>query len=478
MTEQKHLEYHLQLKRLALDQVQDAIYLIDAKQHFVYVNEAACRALGYSREEFLGITPCDIDTGYTRQSFRAVQQRMLTESRFIVERLHRRRNGNVFPVEVQMSAFECQGQIFAMALARDISERKLAEESIASRERELRTLAMSLPDNIVRYDRNGSVIYVKCKEMEEAVAVNTVGTCAHQLKRDVRSEAYIQAVESVLSSGQDCEIEMELSGQNKGLREAHQVCFVAERGENDEVVGVLAIGRDITGIKQTERELEESRSQLRGLIAHREEVLEMERKRIAREVHDELGQILTGLQMNVSRLIRKYANDSPALRKHAQETMVLTEKALGVARNVASALRPAVLDMGIAVALEWLAGRFGANTGIRCHVHIVDSGIQVDENQAIALYRITQESLTNVARHAKANRVDISLSKSATDYVLKIRDNGEGFDSEVRKAGSFGLVGIRERAFILGGTVDINSGPDRGTEITVHIPTHGIRENL
>jgi len=204
----------------------------------------------------------------------------------------------------------------------------------------------------------------------------------------------------------------------------------------------------------------------------------MERKRIAREVHDELGQILTGLQMNVSRLIHRYAGNSPALREHVQETMMLTEKALGVARNVASALRPAVLDMGIAVALEWLAGRFGANTGIKCHVHIADDDIQADENQAIALYRITQESLTNVARHAKANRVDISLSKNATDYVLKIRDNGEGFDIEVRKAGSFGLVGIRERAFILGGTVDIDSGLDRGTEITVHMPTHRIREDL
>jgi PAS domain S-box-containing protein len=356
----KHLEYQLRLREFALHQVQDAVYLIDAEQHFAFVNEAACRVLGYSREELLGITPCDIDTGYTHELFQAVQQEMLTESRFILERLHRRRNGSVFPVEAQMSAFEYQGQTVVMVLARDISERKQAEHSTATRE----------------------------------------------------------------------------------------------------------------------LELEKSRSQLRGLIARREEVLEIERKRIAREVHDELGQILTGLHMNVSRLARKYANNSPGLREHVQETMTLAEKALGVARNVASALRPAVLDMGIAVALEWLAGRFGSNTGIRCHIHIADDDIQVDENQAIALYRITQESLTNVARHAKADRVDISLGKNATDYVLKIRDNGEGFDGAVRKVGSFGLVGIRERAFILGGTVDIDSGLDRGTEIRVHIPSHGIKENL
>jgi signal transduction histidine kinase len=227
---------------------------------------------------------------------------------------------------------------------------------------------------------------------------------------------------------------------------------------------------EIEDRKQAEQNLEESRAQLRGMAARREEAREEERKYVAREVHDELGQILTGLQLNVSVITRKFAADSPPLREHLLETMMLTNSALDATRNIASALRPAALDMGIVSALEWLAGRFGSSTGIQCEVHIEETEIQLDENHAVALFRIVQESLTNVARHAKADQIDITLYREGDVYVLKIRDNGIGFDSSVKKENSFGLVGIRERALMLAGTVFINSLSGYGTEIVVRIP--------
>jgi signal transduction histidine kinase len=156
--------------------------------------------------------------------------------------------------------------------------------------------------------------------------------------------------------------------------------------------------------------------------------------------------------------------------------MRLTDRALEVARNVASTLRPSALEMGIVSALEWLASRFGSNTGIRCEVHIEDDDIQLDEAPAIALFRIVQESLTNVARHAKANRVDVTLRREAGGYVMKVKDNGQGFDASLKKTDSFGLVGIRERALMLGGRVDIDSHPGKGTEIVVRIPVQTIME--
>jgi PAS domain S-box-containing protein len=355
----------------------------------------------------------------------------------------------------------------------EIQERKHVEENLIAREREFRTLAENMPDNICRYDHECRLIYMN------PVMASTLSLVAREGIGKTQTEAvppgfpdiseYQAQIAKVIASSQPCEIEMTLPDTGHGVR-FHHVRFVAERGTQGEVVGVLAIGRDITEIKQAERDLEESRVQLRGLTARREEAREEERKHIAREVHDELGQILTGLQLNISVLAYKFAADLPPLREHLQETKVLTDNALSVARNVATALRPAALDMGIASALEWLAERFSANSGIQCQMHIEDSELQLEESHAIALFRIVQESLTNVARYAKASRVDITLNKDEDEYVLQVRDNGKGFDASVKKSDSFGLVGIRERALMLGGECSINSSPGKGTEVLVRIP--------
>jgi signal transduction histidine kinase len=260
-----------------------------------------------------------------------------------------------------------------------------------------------------------------------------------------------------------------------GLRFYHST-LVPLRDETGRIYRILGVARDVTELKRTAHDLQESRTQLRGLTAKREAAREEERKRIAREVHDELGQILTGLKLNVSILNHKLGAGQALSKEKLQETMMLTDRALEVARNVASALRPSALEMGIVSALEWLADRFGANTGICCEVHIDDDDMQLDEARAIALFRIVQESLTNVSRHAKAGRVDVSLNRELDDYVLKVRDNGGGFDASVKKTDSFGLVGIRERALMLGGTVNIDSHPGKGTEIAVRIPAQSIAE--
>jgi PAS domain S-box-containing protein len=237
-----------------------------------------------------------------------------------------------------------------------------------------------------------------------------------------------------------------------------------------ELTHFIGVARDITLRREIEQDLQESRTQLRGLLSSREAAREEERKYIAREIHDELGQVLTGLQLKVSVLNHRYSKDFPLLREPFQETLILADKALGVARNVASALRPAVLDMGIVSALEWLSGRFAQDTGIQCEMCIANHEIQLEENQAIALFRIVQESLTNVARHAKADKVVITLGRDADNYILKIRDDGVGFDTSEIKTSSFGLVGIRERAMLLGGTFFICSQPGSGTEIVMNIP--------
>jgi signal transduction histidine kinase len=223
-------------------------------------------------------------------------------------------------------------------------------------------------------------------------------------------------------------------------------------------------------LSDANRALEESRAQLRRLASRYQESGEEERKYLARELHEELAQILAGLQLNLSALSLRHATDSPQLREQLQKNMELTDQAIIVTRNISTVLRPVALDMGIAASLEWLANRFGTQSGIQCEVNIDESAMKLGENYAIAMFRIVQESLTNVAKHAKADHVDITLERSTNNYILKIRDNGIGFDISTKKTASLGLVGIQERALALGGVVSINSRPGRGTEILVRLP--------
>lgn len=231
---------------------------------------------------------------------------------------------------------------------------------------------------------------------------------------------------------------------------------------------------DISERKQAEQALEESRIQLRGLITQCECAREEERRLIARDVHDELGQILTGLKMQIAVIALLFAADSEPLREHVKEAMTLMENAIGAVRQISTALRPVAMDMGVVAALEWQAGRFKTFTSIPCKLHFSEIGAELDENIAIAIFRIVQESLTNITRHAGASNVEISLQRETDSYVLKVCDDGNGFDMGLKKSNSFGLVGIRERALMLGGELLIISSPERGTEIVVRIPVEKI----
>jgi PAS domain S-box-containing protein len=366
-------------------------------------------------------------------------------------------------------------------------ERRQMEEALLTSEQEFRSLAENLPDCIMRYDINCRCTYVnptyeRETEMPAAAATNVTPNVTPDApwRGNIPVEEYMARLRQVIETGEPTDMVLSWTRLADGAVANHALRIVAERGPDGRVKGCLAIGRNITPLLEAERRLEDSRAQLRGLAAKNEAVREEERKYIAREVHDELGQILTGLQMDVSMLSYRFGPAVPALREHLLGTLELVNKSLAVVRNVASSLRPAALDMGIVSAIEWLAERFGKNTKINCEMHVRDEDhdIYLDENASIALFRITQESLTNVARHANASKVDITISQEGDDYLLEVRDNGNGFDFESIKKDTFGFIGIRERVFLLGGELSISSEPGSGTAIKVRIPAHNISENI
>ncbi|MDH4286551.1 MAG: MASE1 domain-containing protein, partial [Gallionella sp.] len=244
----------------------------------------------------------------------------------------------------------------------------------------------------------------------------------------------------------------------------------------DEAVVFDGILFNITDSKRVEIELKESRRSLRKLAVAEAKAREEERKHIAREVHDELGQILTALRINVSLLRIQFGEANPPLLEKVQFINGLVDRALQGVRNVSTDLRPAALDMGIVSAIKWLGKEFTEHTAIPCVIEIengenVGEDIDLDEVRAVVIFRIVQESLTNVARHAVADSVKISVARNGNLLAVTVHDNGKGFDPQEPAAkNSFGLLGMRERTLALGGNIDFCSARGSGTVISVNIP--------
>ncbi|MEW6693320.1 MAG: PAS domain S-box protein [Pseudomonadota bacterium] len=593
-------EERLILKSHALDQVREAAYLLNEQGRFHYVNAEACRALGFSRSELLKMAVSDIDPPWTAEKLASMWPRLQSEGGSTFESSHRRKDGSSFPVEIAATFFDFGGQAYVLALARDITERKTLEIALIAREREFRTLAENLPDNVIRYDLQCRKVYVNpaMSRMTNRPAEDLIGETPFESTKyvDESMTRYHAALEATLTTGIPQEIEFEVRDDPEGnvvhnirflaerdergtiigalaigrditeqkrmeaalasrerefrtlaenlpdnvirynlegratyvnpnlLRitgtpaeailgktpvefsdtpqsrryqgtlervmhsgvpehmeihvllpsgefRTHQVHFVAERRGNGAIRGAIAIGRDITPLKEAKKRLAASHQQLRALIAQHEAAREEERKRIAREIHDELGQTLTALKLGISTLKLRYNTNLPGLEERIQDLKGLADRSIQVVRDVATSLRPSALDMGIGPALEWLAGEFHRHTGIPCVLDLrPPERRSPDDACALVLFRLAQEALTNTARYAEASKVWITLIHQDGHCLLKLRDDGKGFIPGAVGRKSFGLLGMRERVESLGGQLSIDSTPGRGVRIKAIIP--------
>ena len=222
---------------------------------------------------------------------------------------------------------------------------------------------------------------------------------------------------------------------------------------------------------RAEAQAEESRQRLRDLAIQNERAREEERKHVAHELHDELGQLLTALKMALQLMEMRFCPHDPALSEVVSQARGLLDRAIHGTRDVVSRLRPAALDLGLVPCLEWLCQEFSRQTGVPCRFDAANECVHLDEACSIVVFRIAQESLTNITRYAQASRVDISIGQSGGETRLEIRDNGKGFDvAATRQKKTFGLLGMRERAKALGGRVEIESAAGSGATIRLMIP--------
>ncbi len=263
------------------------------------------------------------------------------------------------------------------------------------------------------------------------------------------------AIETLKSGATDYVLKTRLSrlipAVNRALREAQ------ERAEH----------------RQAEEELRESHKQLRALSVYLQSVREEERTRIAREVHDELGQALTSCKLDLSWIANRLPRDQRPLIDKTKALTAHIDSTIQTVRRISTELRPGVLDhLGLAAALEWQANDFQNRTGIKCDVRSNLREVMLDQNLSTTLFRIFQETLTNIIRHAGATQVSVSLQRTDHRITLDVRDNGRGISrSEIANTKSMGLLGMKERAALLGGTFKIGRLPrGQGTRVCVSIP--------
>ncbi len=366
--------------------------------------------------------------------------------------------------------------VSVLVIGHDISGIKRMEAMLRKSELEFRTLAENSPEMIVRYDRECRRVYINpAYERETCIPLEKAWhkTPTEVWKPMMDAEDYMRCLQRVMASGRPERILLEWLDAEARLV-SHDMHAVAEYDEDGQATGVLVIGHNVTDLKNTERRLEESRAQLRVLTAKREEAREEERKRVAREIHDELGQLLNVLRLNVTTLDFRFGDGNPALRDKTVKMVATVDRAIQMVRSLATRLRPAVLNAGIVSALEWLVQEYAESTGIACDLHLPGEDVPLDEDRAMVVFRIVQESLTNVLRHSEASRVDIVIRRDGDCCEVEIRDNGKGFDPDTAgRTNSYGIVGMRERALILKGTLDIFPAPAGGTVLKLRIPIHG-----
>jgi signal transduction histidine kinase len=236
--------------------------------------------------------------------------------------------------------------------------------------------------------------------------------------------------------------------------------------------GISVFFTEVTEQEQTQAQLRVTTDQLRALAARMEAIREEERRTMAREIHDQIGQALTALKLDLAGVrSRLPAEPGGELALRAGEMDRLLDQTLDTTRRLSTALRPPILDdLGLAAAIEWLARDFQARTGVRCQTELRD-GERITGPEALVLFRIVQEALTNVARHAGATLVRIGLTADSAAAVLTVSDDGRGITAEEQaRPSSLGLAGMRERALVLGGEVHLVGAPGAGTTVTARLP--------
>lgn len=482
ITQRKQMENELAKRereyRTLAENSPNAIVRYDQNFRRIYFNEAYVAFSGLSAKDLIGKTPeerwwtlvpsAPEYTGFLKQVFETGQSVEIA-SEFMGEggELH-------YGVVYLIPEHDHEGGVTnVISIGHDITGLKRMEAMLRKSESNFRTLAENSPDMIVRYDTACRRVFINpAYERYTGVQIEKAwNKSPNEIWVPLMSKnEYMERLRRVMQTGKPDQILLEWYLPD-GTLTSHMMHTVAEYDERGSPIGALVIGHNISELKATERSLQESREQLRALTARLERSRELERKRIAREIHDELGQLLSVLRLNVTTLDFLFGNENLELHKKTNTMVNTVDRAIAIVRDLATQLRPAVLSTGLVSALEWLVNEFSENTGLTIHLKVSGDEVSLDESRSMLVFRIVQESLTNTLRHSGADSIQVDISCLDGTCSVTVTDNGVGFDpSSEGNIKSLGLVGMRERALMLGGRLIIDSEKNHGTTIKLSIP--------
>lgn len=458
-----------------LDSAMDAIISVDRQQKIILYNRAAEAVFGWPRQEIMGrqldlLLPQRFRAGHARHVDRFAATGVTSRrmgARNLIYGL--RANGQEFPLDASISQLDTPGGKLFTVILRDITQRLEAEEKHARLAARLSGLLDSAMDGIITVDEE-QVICLYNRAAEKIFGWPSDQALGQRLERLMPERFRLGHGQHIQRFG--------LTGVNSRRMEDGTVIYgLRANGEEfpmDASISQLETGEDgklftviLRDVTERVRAQEERSAFATAVSAIREE----EKSRVARELHDELAQSLTALKMDTN-WVRDNVASAPALaQQKLSEMLGLLDGAVASTRRIASDLRPLLLDdLGLAPAIEWLAGAFTQRHGIPCRLRM-DEDLELHEPYATAVFRIVQESLANVAKHADATDVSVSVERRPGEVVLTVQDDGRGFDAAApRSVTSLGLMGLQERAQLLKGTVEIASAPGEGTRIGVRIP--------
>ncbi len=482
VTELKRTDQALTFFRTLLDHVDDSIEIIDPQTgQFLDGNKGAASNLGYTRDELLALTVPDIDPLVTGPVFAGLMEQLRdTPNPMILDSLHRRKDGTTFPVEVSAQLIRLDKD-YLVAIVRDSTERKRMEEALRSSEERFRLVTEATQDVLWDWDLSANTRWWSPNAQDKfGCDLNGMPdnkAWVSRLHPDDLDRIVAQVQDTLTSklhmfSG---EYRFRLADGSYGHFYDRAYIMRDGSGKPTRMIGAMI---DVTGVKQAYASLQEAYRRLQAMANELQTVESNERRRLSRELHDEVGQLLAALKFDLESVRRRGIGKkklSPIqVTERLTRALETTDLLFSRLRQIVRTLRPQVLEeLGLKAALESLAADVQARTSLSCSVVIEGDDRQhgLSPTRETALYRIAQELLTNVIRHAQAKTASISLTLGPDHWILTVEDDGIGFDpTALPLTDGVGLRGIRERVEILGGRIDLTSQRGQGTLAVVWIP--------